>query len=448
MSRHLENKQIKNIYLFHFFNNVAISVVANFLFLDQLFLRMGLAMTHIGLIKGVGYLIPMTVNLLAAPIVQRWDRDRELVAVAYLFRVTLPLLLLVFPQMNLKQNSLALVTGALLVIIQIFPIMANNSIQVLIRSSIRTHALGRHLAGIQLIWTLPGFLVVIPLSLYMDSFALRSDGEFYRAMFYCMAGTGIFQAAASIIMLRYPKPRLSGEKLREEGSWISHVTSPFRDRNFMKLLWVIVLSSLFTSMVRDFINPYFLSVRHLNMGFISLVSAAVSVLSIGILPLWGFVIDTIGGRNSYRIALSGLAMGIATLMGDAPVFILVFALLAWDGHRGIFGGGLYSIQQYFTMINSPKGYQNTYFAAATFASGFGMFAGSSLGGIIIDGISLVVPSLDRAASFRVSFLVAIAGLISVIILAQRLPHDRDHITGKDMWLYVFRLMRSLFGRFR
>ncbi len=249
MDHSLETKQIRNIYLFHFFNNLAISVVANFLFLDQLFLRMGFEMTHIGIIKGAAYIIPMTVNLLAAPIIQRWDRDREIVSAAYLFRVTLPLLLLLLPSLGLQRSQLAVLAAVLMVVIHIFPMVANNSIQVIIQSSIRTHALGRHLAGIQLIWTLPGFLIVIPLSLYMDGFAHRSDAEFYRAMFLCMAGTGIFQAAASFTMMRCPKPRTGAYQDRGKGSWLYYVTSPFQDKDFRSLIRVIILSSLFTAMI-------------------------------------------------------------------------------------------------------------------------------------------------------------------------------------------------------
>jgi len=441
-------KDVRLIYGFHLFNNIAITVVANFLFLDQLFLRMQLNLSHIGLIKGISYLIPMTVNLLLSPAIQRLNRDREIVAAAYLFRVSLPLLLLVFPQIGLEKNQLAMAVGLALVIIHIFPIVANNSIHVLISASIDVKSLGKHLGGLQLIWTLPGFLLAIPLSRYMDTFALLPDSEFYHGLFYCMAGTGVFQIAASGIILKAPRPDAGENASGEHINWFSRIISPFRDKNFRLVLRVILLTTFFSSMVRDFINPYFLTVLNMNMGTISYFSAGVSILSIVSFPLWGRAMDRIGGRNSYRIALSGLTLGIAMLLGDGLLFLILFAFLAWDGSRGVFGSGIQTIHQYLTMVNTPKGKKNIYFASATFAAGVGLFLGSSIGGIVLDTLIARLPSGEPAAAFRIYFIVAMTGLGSVMLFVHKLPHDRKHIPGRDMWLYVYRFSRSLFGRFR
>jgi hypothetical protein len=441
-------KDISLIYGFHLFNNIAITVAANFLFLDQLFLRMQLNLSHIGLIKGISYLIPMTVNLLLSPVIQRLNRDREIVAFAYLFRVSLPLLLLVFPQIGLEKNQLAAAVGLALVVIHIFPIVANNSVHVLISASIDVKSLGKHLGGLQLIWTLPGFLLAIPLSRYMDTFALQPDSEFYRGLFYCMAGTGVFQVVASGIILSLPRPDSGENASIEKFQWFYHIISPFRDKKFRLVLRVILLTTLFSSMVRDFINPYFLSVLQMNMGMISYFSAGVSVLSIVSFPLWGRAMDRIGGRNSYRIALAGLTLGIAALLGEGLLFIILFAILAWDGSRGVFGSGIQTIHQYLTMVNTPKGKRNTYFASATFAAGVGLFLGPSIGGIVLDALIGRLPIGEEAAAFRIYFIGAMAGLGSVMLFVHKLPHDRKHIPGRDMWLYIYRFSRSLFGRFR
>ena len=91
------NSDIRRLYFFHFFLSVALTAVGSFLFIDRLFLRMGLSMSQFGLIKGTAFLIPVTVNLALAPYLARLGRDREIASVSYLIRILLPFLfLLVF----------------------------------------------------------------------------------------------------------------------------------------------------------------------------------------------------------------------------------------------------------------------------------------------------------------------------------------------------------------
>ncbi len=126
---------LQKIYLFHFFNKIAISVVANFLFLDRIFLRMGLNMQQFGAIKGLSYFIPMIINLLLSPLIGRLNRDREIVGIGYLIRVFLPLLFLLLPRYISDKTALSAAVTAVLLTVHIFPIVSNNCIQMLVRSN-------------------------------------------------------------------------------------------------------------------------------------------------------------------------------------------------------------------------------------------------------------------------------------------------------------------------
>ncbi|MBT3272055.1 MAG: hypothetical protein HN368_02790, partial [Spirochaetales bacterium] len=94
------DSNLRKIYLFHFFNNIAISVVANFLFLDRIFLRLNLNMAQFGAIKGFAYLLPMGINLLLSPVMGKFNRDREIVAIGYIIRSFLPLSFLLLPNLT------------------------------------------------------------------------------------------------------------------------------------------------------------------------------------------------------------------------------------------------------------------------------------------------------------------------------------------------------------
>ncbi len=71
--------EIGKLYLFHFFLSISLTAVASFLFLDRLLLRMGLSMSQFGVIKGLAFLVPVTLNLILAPYLARLGRDREIV---------------------------------------------------------------------------------------------------------------------------------------------------------------------------------------------------------------------------------------------------------------------------------------------------------------------------------------------------------------------------------
>ena len=241
---------LRRIYAFHFFNNIAISVVANFLFLDQIFLRMDLNMQQFGVIKGFAYLLPMGINLLLSPFIGRFNRDREIVGIGYLIRVSLPLLFLILPRYINDKSTLAAAGAGILITVHIFPIIANNCIQMLVRSNVPQKSLGTHLSWITVIWTLPGFLLAIPLSRLLENNSAGSDQEFYRTMFLIMLSTGLVEIIASIIIMRIPRQRLA----KKPDLRFRDILLPFRNNSFRNLLRNVVVFGTLISMVSAFIN--------------------------------------------------------------------------------------------------------------------------------------------------------------------------------------------------
>lgn len=435
---------LQKIYLFHFFNTIAISVVANFLFLDRIFLRMGLNMQQFGAIKGLSYFIPMAINLLLSPFIGKLNKDREIVGIGYFIRVSLPLLFLLLPGcINDKSTLVAAVTG-ILVTVHIFPIISNNCIQTLVRSNVPQKVLGKHLSWIAVVWTLPGFLLAIPLSRILDLHSNGSDYEFYRTMFFIMISTGSFEIIASIIIMRLPREHLVERPVLKVGD----IFLPFKNESFGKLLRAILVFSLLNSMVMAFINPYLLNVQKISMTLISIISAVVSILSILVLPFWGKLADHVGGKNIYGMAVIGLAVGIFALLGRGIVFILVYALFSWEGSRGFFGSGVYSTQQFMIFSLSDDKKRSVFFAAATFVFGSGWFLGSFLGGILLEMLRNIQSFSNPMTAYRIFFGINGTGLLILARITRSLKDDRKKRNAKGMAVAMYRTARTLFGRAR
>lgn len=435
---------LKKIYLFHFFNTIAISAVANFLFLDRIFLRMGLNMQQFGFIKGFAYLLPMGLNLLVSPFLGRLNRDREIVGIGYLIRVFLPLSFFLIPGRINDKSAIAVAVTVILIIVHIFPIIANNSIQMLVRYHVKKEVLGTHLSLITVVWTLPGFLLAIPLSRILDMHTAGTDQEFYRTMFLIMFSTALFEIFASIIIMKLPRHAPEYNKSLR----FKDILQPFKNVGFRNLLRVIVVSGMISSLIGAFINPYLLNVQGMSMTSISVISAGVSLLSILALPFWGKLADYVGGKNIYGVAVIGLTVGILALLGRGSGFVLVYAFLSWQGTQGFFGSAIYSTQQFMIFTQSDERKRSVFFAASTFIFGLGWFIGSFFGGIFLEWLRNIQLFSDPMTSYRIYFFICSGVSASLLWLTRFLDDDSEKRSAKRMGIAMYRTARTLFGRIR
>lgn len=439
---------IRRLYLFHFFNNIAITVVANFVFLDKLFLRMDLTMRHFGFVKGAAWFIPMVINLLLSPLVLRMNRDREIIGIGYIIRVSIPFLLLLLP--GLTPNTGLRTVGALVVVVfaMIPPIIANNSIQSLIKVYIPKNDLGKHLGIITLLWTLPGFLLAIPCSYFLDLHSGGTDAEFYRSFLIVMTVTAAFQLPASFFILRMKRPEHALKGPTRLG--FSAIMEPIKNRLYRPVLNVTFAFGIILAMVTGFINPYLLEGVGLSLTQITVIGAVVSGLSLFVLPLWGKLVDRVGGKNIYRITVVGLALGIFALVGGSFFFVLVFAVFAWEGSRGFFGAGIYSAQQYLAISFSREERRNIYLAAFTLAQGAGMMLGSILGGTMLEWIKpMVRPGEGQGVNhFHIYFLFCALSALLISQFAMGIRERRASLRPHQVGMEMYRVARSMFGRNR
>jgi hypothetical protein len=410
-----ENRaDITKLYLFHFFNSAALTVVTNYVFMDKIFLRMGLDMAQFGVIKGVGWFLPMTLNFLLSPLILRMNRDREIVSAAYALRVIIPFGLLALPSLSSDRTVLFYGSLAVLVSSQIFPIVANNSISVLCAATLPERRLGFHLGWIAGVWYLPCYLLAIPCAWYIDLHSGGGDREFYRAFFVVMLIMGCAQIPASWVILKMRRPVSSDHGDRVD---FNHLLAPLFDPAFFSLLKIIFVFGTVTAMVQSFINP-FLFQRGMSMTWISALAAGLGCGSLILRPLWGKALDHFGGRKITLVAVSGTVAGVLCLSGSDGTLIILYAAAAWNMSDGLFASGLGCSQQWLTFKLTDKRKTAVYMAAGTFATGCGYLTGSLFGGFTLD--TLKCHFGGALTGYRMYFALC-AALLALSLFLIRFP---------------------------
>ena len=430
---------IRRLYFFHFFLSISLTAVSSFLFLDRLFLRMGLSMSQFGIVKGLAFLVPVSLNLLLAPYLARLGRDREIVAICYLVRVTTPLLFLVLPMIWADTALLTAGCAVVFLTTMLFPIMGRNSLQALIRFHIPEEDLGRHMGNILSLWLVPSFFLAIPCSWYIDQHSGGDDSKFYEAFLHVLLATAIFVLVAGFFMLKV-SPIEPSRGTRSRPSF-RDIREPFRNRPYRVYLHASFMLSLVGTMIVSFINPYLLDAQGLSMLEVSLIGVSVALLGIGLRRVWGGMCDRYGGKNVLRVSVIGVALGLFVLTGEGLFPVLIFALLAWNINEGVFGIGLFTGQQYLSLALSDEEKTNVYIAATSFVNGTGMFVGSLLGGFLLDWIAARVHPDDPYGHYAIYFTYCALAYLVVGHFVTALRERRRKVSSAELALQMYRALR-------
>lgn len=437
------NADLRKLYLYHLFNGIAISVVGNYVFLDKLFLRFDLDMKQLGLIKGIATWVPLTVGLLLSPLISRMLADRQIIGVVYLFRVTVPLLLLWVPSLTRDPRLLTLANTAILTTTFVFPVIGQNCMQVIFKEYLPDYQLGKQVGSITILWTLVASLAVIPCGWYLDRHSHGSDSEFLRAFLVICLATTVMQLPASLLIWRLSPPRAT--EASAQTRWI-HIFEPFRNGPFRSLLSLLGALGALGAMVDAFINPYLFSAYNLPTYHVILIDGGVMLTGIALVPGWGHMTDRFGGKNVLRVGVIGIGIGLFFLAGHGPVFLSFFALLAWRGVGGIFGFAAGISRQILTIAMSEPNRTNIYVAAAGFVVGAGYFVGSVLGGNVLDWLAVGMHADLPFEHFRIYFAFCGAAFLLVGGLVSALPDSRPQLSPLEMAVAMWRSIRGRAGR--
>ena len=430
---------IKRLYFFHFFLSISLTAVSSFLFIDQLFLRMGLSMSQFGIIKGLAFLVPVSVNLLLSPYLARLGRDREIVACCYLVRVSVPFLFLLLPW--LWEDTALLTAGCTVIFLttMLFPMMGRNSVSALIRFHIPQADLGRHMGNILSLWLVPAFFLAIPCSWYIDRHSRGDDSEFYGAFLHVLLATTVFVLAAGWFMLKI-SPITPADSRRPRPGF-RDIREPFQNRAYRVYLHASFMLSLVGTMIISFINPYLLNAQELSMVEVSLIGVSVAILGVGLRRVWASMCDRYGGKNVLRLSVVGVALGLFILTGEGIVPVLIFAVLAWNTNEGVFGIGLVAGQQYLSLALSDEEKTNVYVAATSFVNGTGMFLGSLVGGFLLDWIADKMHPEDPYGYYAIYFTYCALAYLVVGHFITALRERRRRVPSAELALQMYRSVR-------
>jgi hypothetical protein len=440
---------VARLYLAFSLMGLALSVVTAGQFIDMILLRIGLNMQQFGIIKGLGLWLPMTANLLLAPIVLRLDIDRWIASVGHLVRVGISFVFLVLPNFTRDPSRLTTAYTITFVVWMIFPILANNSLFVLCREVLPREQLGRHMSYITALWTLPGPFAATIAGVYVQRHAGGTDDEFFRAMFWAFFWTSVFMLPSSYLMSRIrPRQRSAADLERTRKVRMSIILDPFRSAEFRAVLNLIFALSTLTAMVTSFMYPYLLQAQRMTLWQIGILDAALAALGIGIAGALGRLVDRFGAGNTIRISAIGLATGLFFFTGHGWLFVILYATLAWGSERGIFGTGNAIAQRYLMLSQGDPTRSHVYLAATTFVTGCGYLVGGVGGGWLLQWLAARVRTDLPFEHFRIYFTVCALLYLLMGDLIARVREDRRRVSSVEMAIEMARALRGLATRSR
>lgn len=436
---------LRKFYGYHFFCSIGTAVAASFLFLDRLFLRVGLDMAQIGIIKGISFWLPMAINLAVSPMLLRLQIDQKVVAIGFLIRVTVPFGFLFLHHWTTDTNWLTAGYTVLSTVAITCAVLANNSAQSMFISHIPRDQLGKHTSRMIAVWNIPFLLLAIPCGWYIDRQAVDNE-SFFRAYLYVLAATAVFQIPASWFIWRVSRTEQYGRS--DLPVRITEIIEPFRDVAFQGLLMTILGVSTISAMVIAFIYPFLTQAHQMPIAQISALEAATGCLGFLLMPVWGAWTDRFGGKNILRACALGVAVSLFLLVGAGLTMVFASALLAFKTTQGLIGSGLATSQQYLTLSLSRPEQRNIYLAAATFVSGCGMLLGAVFGGVLLEWLKARTDPAQPYEHYRIYFLFCAMAFLLTGSFISALREDRRSINPIDLAVEVFRQIRSFGGKNR
>lgn len=432
------------LYVYHALNSVAMCFITSSLFIDQLVLRAGVNMTQFGVVMSVGTLAASAVNFVASPVIAAGRFDRGVTLWAMGARCLTAGLFLAIPLLVSSPSSRMLAFCAAMVVFMLFGYLANTSLASVCRMYVSPYEAGRHSAGLHIVWMLPGRIAAVACGWYIARYAQASDTEFRGAVLVAAAVTSAAHIPGIFVMMRLGTPpahapAYAGDSPEVETpprARFTDLLAPYRDPVFRPFLRVQALQAGVLAMATTFVYAYLTIAqqqdRRWSSGQFALADSVMTIGGLVLLPVWGRLADRLGGRNVLHIATLGMAVSLVALAGGGAAPTVVFALLAWGGHTGLFGAGLTVGQRYIQLAHVNAARANVDLAALGLVGGVGYAIGATGGGILLDTFTRGLRGADSAAAYQLYFAIAAIALALVSLAVARLPDGRERLSPRSM----------------
>ena len=401
------SRNISLLYRYNLFTSVALSVVANGVFLDQLMLKLDIDIGDFGLIKSVMFLAPALSYQLAIPLLRRLDRPEQVCAYSYAVRVTLPCLL---PLFGIFGAGRELITYAAMLILGVsgaLAAFANNSLSLIYRQTFPESRYNHFMGKVMLLINLPAVLINLG-GAWILKCVENYQGNTYLWIFWLLqTSTVLFQIPAFKAIRQVEGAPRRPVRLSFH---LEDFLSPFRNPAYRRFLVFCSGFGIVFGIISTYFIVYLYTERHWNVMQVMLWSTLFSLISL--------VISFCGGRLFDRAsfpALFALLSGLIFLGTLATGFALnttwgiaLAMLFIWNGWGSTLGAIL------ATVLNAAAGKlacrENTIFFISLYSLtlNFGQFIGSAMAGSLLRMVSRGLPDgvFNFQGFFRLSSLPA------------------------------------------
>ena len=412
---------LNRLYLYNLLLSLSLAVAADFVFIDLLMLRLKIGVAAIGFMKSLIFFLPVVAYQLCAPLLNKLRIDVKLCAWCYLFRTLLPAVLplaALFGAPPVVTHTLCLVLLPLAMVLATF---ANSSLMMIYHRQLPPETFNRCNGKINMLFSLPGTILGIPLAFLMEHFTTGSDHRFFTAyaVFLLLGGAVHIPAFITLIGLREsrsPRPAQVATSLSEQ-------LKPYFDPRYRGILVETVLQGALNGCGIAYVAVFCLKTVGLSFSHVCIVRTTASIIALALLPAAGRLADRIGYRRMFQYTAFLIAAGMLIFLVFPHQWTLpVFALLCWDGVLSLPGNAMYLCEQAGASKLAADKNLAGYIASFNVSRGAGQFLGA-LGSGALFGLLTRNFGLDEIAAFRWIFALWFPVLGLIALTARRTIRD-------------------------
>ena len=400
---------VKKLYWYNLLTATSLTVVAEFLFVDQLLLRIHTGVAVIGILKSLIFFLPVVSYQLAVPLLNRTNLEIPLCAYFYVLRAVMPALVPAAALLGTGDPVLQWMSIVILPVAMMLATFANNALMIIYRRQLPSERFNRDVGVMQMCFYLPCLVLGIPVSLIFKRAATLDDRSFFTVYLAAMLVCAVFQLPAFAVMRSLGGARGNHETNRSGGSGMNWLR-PYRDFRYRKTLIVTFLHALVSGVGIAYIGVFCLKMLGVSVSNAYIVRTAASIVGMVLMPYAGQLADRVGYSRVYVGSGALLSLGLVlTVLFPYPWMLPLCALLFWDGVNSPVGSALYTCEQAAASKLAPPRDTAGYIAAFNVARCTGIGGGALLAGALFGVVSRA--GLSEAAGLRVVFAACLPLLV-------------------------------------
>ena len=408
---------VKKLYWYNLLTAASLTVVAEFLFVDQLLLRIHTGLAAIGVLKALIFFLPVVSYQLAVPLLNRFGAEKQLAAFCYVLRALLPAAIPAAALLGAGEPVLRWMCMAILPAAMMLAAFANNALMIVYRRQLPPENFNRCSGIIQMCFNLPSFLLGVPVSLGFKFASGLDDRSFFLIYLAAMLGFALFQIPAVAVLLSSGRDRVPGKNDVARISWAEQL-EPYRDSEYRRMLAVTLLHSVVGGVGLAYIGVFCMKIMDIPVSGAFLLRVTTACIGLLLLPYAGRLADRIGYRRIYFWCGALMSLGVVLPAAFPHVWMLpLCALLFWDGISSPVGGALYMCEQAAASKLAPERGTAGYIAAFSVARNAGMAVGALVSGALF-GV-LMRAGVSEAAGMRLVFASCLLPLALLTVAGGR-----------------------------